>query len=92
MGEVPLWSVKDVLCPTVARTSAARVASRGRTSQKLLKISLAREGACASVHKRTSSNNPSSSPVSFAVGAFGGVEMRIYPLFPLSNVLTVGIP
>ena len=82
----PLWLIKDTLCLTIARTSAPRVASQGRTSQELL------EGACAGVHKRISSNSPSPSTVSFAVGVLGGVEMIIYPLSPLLNVLTAGIP
>ena len=43
MGAVPLWSVKDVLCPTVARTLAPRVASRGKTSLELLEGSLGGE-------------------------------------------------
>ena len=40
MEAVPLWSVKDVLCSTVARTSAPRVVSRGKTSLELLEGSL----------------------------------------------------
>ena len=36
MGVMPLWSVKDVLCSTIARTSALRVASRCKTSPELL--------------------------------------------------------
>ena len=40
VGVVPLWSVKDVLCPTVAKTSAPRVASQGKTSPELLEGSL----------------------------------------------------
>ena len=42
MGVVALWLVKVVLCPTVARTSAPRVASRGKTSLELLEGSLGR--------------------------------------------------
>ena len=91
MGDVLIWSVKDVLCLTVTRTLASRVASRGRTSQELLEGSLGGEGACASVHKKTSNNGPSPSIVSFTVGAPRGVEMRIYPLSPLSNTLTAEI-
>ena len=91
MGAIPLWSVKDVLCLTIARTSTLRMASRGRSSQELLEGSLGREGVCAGVYKRTSSNDPSLSTVSFAVSFLGGVEMRIYPLSLLLNVLTTGI-
>ena len=43
MGAMPLWSVKDVLCPTVARTSAPRVASRAKTYSELLKRTLGGE-------------------------------------------------
>ena len=40
MGVVPLWSIKDVLCLTVVRTLAPRVASWGKTSPELLEGSL----------------------------------------------------
>ena len=40
MGTVPLSFVKDVLCPTVARTSTPRVANQGKISPELLEGSL----------------------------------------------------
>ena len=40
MGALPLWSIKDVLCSTVARTSTPRVASWGKTSLELFEGSL----------------------------------------------------
>ena len=92
MGVLPFWPVKDVLCLTVARTSAPMVASQSKTFLELLEGSLGGARMCAVVHKRTSSNGPSLSVISFTVGVLGGVEMRIYTLSPLSNVLTIGIP
>ena len=91
MGAMPLWFVKDVLCLAVVRISVPRVASWGKTSLELLEGSLGGVEACAGIHKRTSSNGPSTSIVSFAVGVLGRVEMRIYPWSPLLSVLTVGI-
>ena len=91
MGAMPFWFAQDVWCSTVARTSASRVASRSRTSLELSEGSLGGTRACAGVHKRTSSNDPSLSTISFVVGIPEDGEMRIYPLSPLLNTLTVGI-
>ena len=91
MGAVPFWSVKDVLCLNFARTSDLRVVSRDKTSSKMLEGWLGGEKACAGVHKRTSSNGLSLSTIFFVVGVLRKVEIRIYPLSPLSSVLTARI-
>ena len=88
---MPLYSIKDVLFLTIVKTSTPRVASQRKISPELLERSLGEEGECAGVNKRTSSNDPSLSTISFAVGVLGRVEMRIYPLVPLMSALTAGI-
>ena len=88
---MPLWSIQNVWCLTVARTSTPRVVSRSRTFPKFSEGSPGGMGACVGVHKRTSSNDPSLSTISCAVGISEGGEMRIYSLSHFfSNTLTTG--